>query len=330
MTTQHSTGRPAFDLFEGYAVSSVLAALQMTDLLSTLEVEGLSDEVIEDRDPDRAALLRASLNHLRQRDLIRYEAGRFTLSPYGTEVCADIGYLVWLVGGYGEPLRRLESFLGTGRPYGVDYVRDGKWVAGGAALLGGKDMVPHARKLLQEIEFSDILDLGCGNARFLINACREFDARGVGVDISTEACADAERAVAEAGLVGRIVITEADARALDEIEALSNTDLVVTFFLLHEILAQGMDVLVRYLTELRERLPRGAHLLAAEVEPPSDEADAPQRFTPEFTYVHAMMEQTLLSAAGWTEAFERGGFTIRRVQGNDMPGGLLLLARAGA
>jgi SAM-dependent methyltransferase len=324
---QVSTTRPAFDLFEGYAASSILAALQMADLLSALETDGISDDVVADRDPDRAALLRASLSYLRQRNLVRYESGRYTLTPYGAEVCVDKGYLVWLVGGYGEPLRRLDSFLGTGHRYGVDYVRDGKWVAGGAALLGGKDMVPHARKLLREIEFDSILDLGCGNARFLINACREFNARGVGIDISPEACADAERAVAEADMMDKIVITQADASALDEIDALAKTDLVVTFFLLHEILAHGSDVLHRYLADLRLRLPHGAHLLVAEVEPPSDHPTDPQRFTPEFTYVHALMRQTLLPATGWTQALESSGFTVRKIQPNQIPGGLLLLAQ---
>lgn len=323
-----STARPAFDLFEGYAASSILAALQMSGLLAVLESDGLTRAVVADRDPDRAALLRASLDYLRQRGLVGYDTDRYRLSPYGEQVCADKGYLVWLVGGYGEPLRRLDSFLGNGQRYGVDYVRDGKWVAGGAALLGGKDMVPYARELMHQFTFRRVLDLGCGNARFLINACREFGVSGVGVDISPEACADARQAVADAGLADRIEIAQTDASALAEIDALPRTDLVVTFFLLHEILAHGLDVLVEYLGDLRRRLPAGAHLLTAEVEPPVDQPDT-QRFTPEFTYVHALMRQTLLSADDWANALQDGGFTVQQVRGNDMPGGVLLLAQVG-
>ncbi|MFD0852805.1 hypothetical protein ACFQ07_11245, partial [Actinomadura adrarensis] len=52
--------RPAFELFEGYALASVLAALEMSELLSQLEGGGLSPAAIADRDDDEAALLAAS------------------------------------------------------------------------------------------------------------------------------------------------------------------------------------------------------------------------------------------------------------------------------
>jgi SAM-dependent methyltransferase len=325
--SETSTGRPAFTLFEGYAVSTVLASLEMDGLLDELADRGLSSTVIQQRDPDAAALLRATLRYLAQRGVVA--AGTddgFTLTEYGRAVVRDKGYLVWLVGGYGGALRHVGEMVAGGARYGTDYVRDGRWVAGGAALLGKVDVVPHAMRLLAGVDFRRVLDLGCGNARFLIAVCQRFGSDGVGVDLSPEACADAEKEVAAAGLSGRIQVVRGDAGDLDAVPDMHRLDLVVTFFLLHEILAQGRDRLVAYLRDLATRLPSGAHLLIAEVEPPSGGA-AEQRFTPEFTYVHALMRQVLLTRDGWSDALIEAGFEVSAAIYDDMPGGLLLLCR---
>ncbi|MDQ3761714.1 MAG: methyltransferase domain-containing protein [Actinomycetota bacterium] len=321
--------RLAFTLFEGYAVSSIVAFFEMSGLLTLLEADGIDEQIIIDRAPDEVALLRASLRYLAQRGILRECAGVFTLSPYGREVCRDKGYLVWLVGGYGEPLRRVDSFLAGIKRYGVDYVRDDKWVARGAALLGGKDVVPTAKNLLRQITFDRVLDLGCGNAHLLTSICQDFDACGVGIDISSEACADAKKLVARAGMADRVAIIQADAAEVDKIDELASINLVVAFFLLHEILAQGRETLARYLTKMARILPAGAYLLIAEVEPAADWPAHPEKFTPEFTYVHALMRQILLPAADWMDLLKNSGFTMRSVQRNDMPGGILMLAQTG-
>lgn len=322
---RNSSDRRAFDLFEGYAASSVLAAFEMAGLLSDLEEDGITAEAIARRDAEAAALLGASLRYLTERGLVQGWPERSVLTDYGRHVCQDKGYLVWLVGGYGEPLRRLDGFLAGGMRYGVDYNRDGRWVAGGAALLGRKDVVPHAMRLLETIAFDRVLDLGCGNARIMLAICNRFGAQGTGIDISPEACAEAHKAVRESGLDSRVSIVQGDAANLAAIPGLGETQLVVTFFLLHEILAQGRDTLVRYLTDLSARLPDAAHLLIAEVEPPTPSGQR-ERFTPEFTLVHALMGQTLLSADGWQETLAEGGFAVREVVRDDMPGGVLVLA----
>lgn len=260
--------REAFDLFEGYAASSLLASFEMAGLLADLEGDGLSLDALGGRGADAIKLAGDCLCYLDERGLVREESGRYQLTEYGRKVCADKGYLVWLVGGYGEPLRRLDAFLSGTKRYGDDYPRDGRWVANGAAMLGRNDVVPYAMRLLETVKFDHILDLGCGNARFLLAACSRFGTSGLGVDISPEACAEAEKAIQDAGCQDRVSVVEADADNLSAIPRLNETGLVVVMFLLHEILAQGRDHLVSYLRELAAGLPAGAYLLAAEVEPP--------------------------------------------------------------
>jgi 2-ketoarginine methyltransferase len=327
---QPADERPAFDLFEGFALSSVLAGLEMAGLLESLEDGGLPEAAVLDRPRPAAELLRASLAYLADRAVVENGGDTWRLTDYGRAVCPDKGYLVWLVGGYGGPLRHLGAMMDGTATYGTDYTRDGEWVAGGAAMLGRADVVPYALDLLGGINFRHMLDIGCGNARFLLLACKRFGATGVGVDLSPEACQLAEAAAEAAGMRDRVQIALGDAADLDKIPRLGETDLVVTFFLLHEILASGRDALVAYLADLCGRLPAGARLLAAEVEPPrtpeSGRVPAPQRFTPEFTYVHALMSQILYPAQEWERALIDGGFRMVATRSSGMPGGLVLLA----
>jgi SAM-dependent methyltransferase len=318
--------RPAFALFEGYAATAMIAGLEMAGLLAELEDGGIPADRPAELPGDRGPLLDAVLDYLGQRGIVGRDSGRWRLSARGREICRDKGYLVWLSGGYGAPLRHLDAFLTGAETYGRELSRDGRWVANGAAMLGGRDVVPVALELLTGASFERVLDLGCGNARLLLTVCRRFGAAGVGVDISPAACAEAERAVAAAGLADRVRIACGDVSDLDAVPLLAETQLVISFFLLHEILAQGRDVLLRYLGRLADRLPPRAQLLIAEVAPPGS---APtELFTPEFTFVHRLMRQHLIAEPDWREVLSAGGFRVRESVPVGLPGGILLLAES--
>ncbi len=308
-------------------VTSVLAALEMMGLLSQLETDGLNLDTISIQGEDARALIAAAFDYLLQRGLLIRGANGFELTPHGREICEDKGYLVWLSGGYGEPLRHLDSLLLGEARYGDTYVRDGRWIADGSALLGRRDVVPEAMELLSGVPFERVLDFGCGNARFLVSLCERFGCDGVGVDLSPAACKEAERTVAAASLESRIQIQLGDAADLESIQ-LEQTQLVVALFLLHEISSISRADLVKFLREIAARLPVDAHLLAAEVEPPSRRDSANVSFTPEFSFVHAIMRQTLLPEAAWREMLAEGGFSLERVVHPRQPGGLLMLARS--
>ena len=82
-----------------------------------------------------------------------------------------------------------------------------------------------------------------------------------------------------------------------------------------------------FLRRLAARLPDGSYLLAAEVQPPRSDEPVGERFTPEFTFVHAMMRQSLLLAEQWREALLDGGFPVEQIVELDQPGGVMILAR---
>lgn len=311
--------RPVFELFEGFALASVLASLDEAGLLAELEAGPTTGERAEDAD----RLLPAALRYLAQRELAEEQDGAFVLTERGRAVVKDKGYLVWLQGGYGHVLASLGDFVTGARRYGADVERAGRWVAEGSALIGRDDVAPYAVEVLSGIDFSRVVDLGCGNARFLIGAAERFGVSGVGVDLSPEACEDAEARIAAAGLTGTVTVRCGDAGDLDAIPELRDADLAVAHFLLHEIFEHGREALVGYLTKLGELMPSGGHMLVAEVQPASGAHD--ERWRPEFTLLHAIMRQELLDADGWHEAFTAAGWTRRTVRDLGLPGAILLL-----
>jgi SAM-dependent methyltransferase len=328
MTAVHAAveQRPVFELFEGFALASVLASLDESGLLSALE-EGRvgTGSPAPDGVADPDGLMPATLRYLAQRELVEERDGAFALTERGRAVVKDKGYLVWLQGGYGHVLAGLGDFVTGARRYGVDVERAGRWVAEGSALIGRDDVAPYAVEVLSGIEFKHVVDLGCGNARFLIGAAQRFGVTGLGVDLSPEACEDAQRRIAEAELAGSVVVRCGDAGDLDAIPELADADLAVAHFLLHEIFEHGRAALIDYLTKLGELMPHGAHMLVAEVQPASGAPD--ERWRPEFTLLHAIMRQELLDAEGWDEAFRAARWSRHEVRELGLPGAILLLYR---
>jgi SAM-dependent methyltransferase len=311
--------RPVFELFEGFALASVLSSLQRAGLLERLQAGPIPADAQEGED----GLPLATLRYLAQRGLAQEQGGQFELTPRGEAICREVGYLVWLQGGYGHVLADLGAFSTGELTYGTDVVRDGRWVADGSALIGKNDVAPYATDVLDQIEFSHVVDLGCGNARFLIAAAQRFGVTGFGIDLAPEACEDATTAIEQAGLTGRVSVRCGDAGDLDHIPELREADLTVAFFLLHEIFEHGREALIAYLKTLSATMPQGAHMLVAEVQPASGAPD--ERWRPEFTLLHAIMRQQLLTADGWHEAFTAAGWERREVRDLNLPGAILLL-----
>src|ERR1700754_1333488 len=136
----HDVARPVFDLFEGFALTSVLSSLERSGLLERLE----GGDVPADEGEGEDGLPLATLRYLAQRGIVVEANGMFSLSERGRAIARDKGYLVWLQGGYGHVLAALGDFSTGAQRYGSDVIRDGRWVADGSALIGRDDVAPHA------------------------------------------------------------------------------------------------------------------------------------------------------------------------------------------
>jgi SAM-dependent methyltransferase len=315
--------RYAYELIQGYVMCNVIAALDEAGLIPALLGEGLRADQLGSNE----FLSDATVGYLIDRGIIQPEGDGYRATPFGSELLRDSGYIFWVAGGFGFPFHRFGGLISGAETYGKEVSRDGRLVAVASAELGRGDLKPYVDDMLASIEFRRVADFGCGNARNLIGICRAAGTDGLGVDISPDAIAEARLELDREGLAGRIRLAEADASDAASIPGLETVDLVVGFFFMHEVLAKGYDEFVGYLRGIAGRLPAGAHVLAAEVTPPVRNRASQETFTPEFTLIHAMMGQGLLSEEEWCQAFREGGFAIERTLHPHIPGGLVLLAR---
>src|SRR5437762_3300207 len=65
-----------------------------------------------------------------------------------------------------------------------------------------------------------LLDLGCGSGQWLVRAATDRpDLHATGIDVDRDAVARGQRHIADAGLTGRVVLLEGDARTFASSQA---------------------------------------------------------------------------------------------------------------
>ena len=312
-----------FEIMQAHTTCAILSSLEEIGVATKLAADGICPADLGSNE----FLANAALPYLSQRSIVQKNGELYHLTSYGRELYDKRGYLTWLSGGYGEALHNFGELLTGQKEFGKDIERNVRWVAVGTALASQRDIRPHVEKILGEIDFTCVSDIGCGNAHLLIDVTREANCDGVGIDISSDACHEARQEVEKAGFADRIEIVQADGRDPQTLPDLEKVDLVMTFFFLHEVLEEGYETLVSYLTALNAKLPAGAYFLTAEIAPPETDPAANEQLTPEYSLTQALMKQTLMDETGWEKAFMESGFERPRVVYPDMPEARLYLAR---
>ena len=93
------------------------------------------------------------------------------------------------------------------------------------------DQAVQAMLKLADVKKTDVVyDLGCGDGRIVIAAARDFEARGVGIDIDPQRIAEAKENARKAGVEKSVRFEENDLFEADIHEAT-----VVTLFLLSDV-----------------------------------------------------------------------------------------------
>lgn len=346
-TTGPATPPAAATIFNGYVLAHALFALWELDLLGRLgDPDGLASATVTAAGPGAAALL----DPLVAAGLAARSDGGWHATPAGADVIGEVGFFVWSVGGYGRVFRH-GSGISSGRlSYGRDIRRDDAMVVTGSALAMRRHLAPQVQGIVAELRrgagLRQVLDIGCGNARFLIELCRRYpEFSGVGVDISAAACALAEENVRAAGLAGRIRVLRADFRDAAGSDSASGTaatpvsapasaaaedpgtGLVTSFFMLHDLMADA-ERTVRDLRTLRDRLPATARLLFADTvrREPGGDSELPI-FSLGFHLAHALMGVRLWSTKDYDEVFAAAGLVVERRVETSIPSTWLYLLR---
>jgi 2-ketoarginine methyltransferase len=288
----------------------VVIALFNVGLFDALRGEGTVDveAFAADRklDPD---VLRTLCDYLYALKILRKQKERYALDSRGRFLVDVLSGLFYSAHAYEDVLHSLEPLLRQELRYGRDLHRKDEFAARGSGAGGRLFTFPLVIDLIERQGHRTVLDLACGDATFLIDACRRNPAvTAYGVDIAPQALERGrERARAE-GLQNRIHLVAEDMFRAQSLAALiGRVDVVTSFYGFQEFLALGREKLLALLQAYREAFP-GVTFIVCEI--PRSSAEALRRRPGailEYHLLHSLTHQRLATREEWREIWRDAG-----------------------
>ncbi len=305
-------------LLRGHMMTRVVQTLLAAGVFDALRADGtMSAADFAARHHLDPHVLRSLCNYLVARKVLRQAdaPGSYALDADGVFLADNELLRGWLqlAHGYEEVLYALPDLLAGRRRYAQDDVhRDGELVAVGSGRASIGFFFPLTVETIRRAGCRRVLDIGCGDARFLRHLCARVPGiRAVGLDRSPEAVQAARERIAAENLTDRIEMICGDAFELDKYaEPLRGVDAATSFFVLHE-LCGGPDggPLKPFLETYRRALP-GVPLIAIEaIRPTVDEMRRRPGPAVEYTLLHDLSNQTTIGRGAWREVLGAAGFT---------------------
>lgn len=327
--TTPMTAMTSAELFNGYIGAHAFYALHELGVLRRWSdgVTAVAD-LAPAADPAR---LRALLEVMARLGFATVDDTEAELTAEGRELLAQQGFFTWCVGGHGDVWRHLAGLADGSLAFGAGVQRDTGRVALGCAEADRSLMRPVQDAVLAAVEFTGVVDIGSGDGSRLLDLCAaDSRRRGVGIDISADACALAARQRDERGLADRVEFQQADViELLRGDRTFPGVDLVVSIFMLHDLFASADDhpALMR---SLRRVFPDARHFLLADTarQDDAERRAAPPVFSLGFELAHAFMGVRLQQRTAYEDAFEAAGLKIARREPFGAPATWLYLLEA--
>lgn len=226
------------------------------------------------------------------------------------------------VGGYSIVLTELIPALRGKVKYGVDFERNGEYLAVGS-LLTGHGSHGWVLDYIATAGTKRLCDLGCGSAVVLTSFLEANPGlKGVGLDISEGFLAEARRRIKSMGLESRAELIKGDIAAPDTyIAKLGEVDAFNAMMVIHEFLAHGDAKVVEILKRMKAAFP-GKILIISEAIPYSEEEfhqlpweDRPHPASSQYAFHGLTWQGIPQKPEVWFKIFEKAGVTLEHFQG---------------
>ncbi|MFJ3255779.1 SAM-dependent methyltransferase [Streptomyces sp. NPDC086771] len=310
--------------FNGYVAGTVINALDRLGIWDRLAADPLLDLRVlaaETGPAVRERVLREIVRAAATCGWVRLQNNGDTalLTTAGQEIIRMRGYFTWGVGGYNEVFAQAHRIASGEAAFGTDVLRDEAMVALGSGQNDRSFMAGTLDSVLADVDFSVLADLGSGiSARVSRVVGERPGTRGLGLDISGPATELGHRTIAEAGLTDRVRAIRTDVldvchRAAHR-ETLAEVDTVMSFFLLHDLLADP-ETRPHTFTRLREAFPAARTFVLADtmLRPGSEDSQTLPVFSLGYELAHALMGVPLHTKETYEELFAGAGLIPRRV-----------------
>ena len=257
-------------------------------------------------------LLRALCEALYARKILTQHGENFGLDETGRLIVETNLGRGWmdLANGYEPVLNNLEPMLRKQASYGKEVVRDGEFVGVGSGLASVDFYFPMVAQLIAAGNRRKVLDIGCGDGKFLRYLCSTVPGlEGVGIDLSPAAVDAGRRMIAQEKLNNvRLFVGDAmDIKSLKQ--ETEGVDCAATFFVLHELCDNESNLrTLEFLRSFREALPGVPFHVVETIRPTAQEMRKRPGPAVEYFLFHDLSEQHPISREEWRKLYRSSGF----------------------
>lgn len=223
------------------------------------------------------------------------------------------GFFGWLIQGSGGLLIRAGQAARSAGMAGSSS-RDFAAIALAAGDVGRRFVDPVVFELLDEIQPTCLVDLGCGNGSRLIDLVGRYPHLStVGFEIDPAVVQTATNLVEGARLEDRVQINVGDVRRLEPSPEYLAIDTVTCFFLGHDF--WPAVECINTLELIRKTFPNAKTFLLGDtyVQTPDSPDRVPPVFVAGFNLVHSLLRKTVPSREDWHSVFPLSGWRCLRV-----------------
>ncbi len=310
MLRLQKTYRTGWDeMIRGYLETAIMHALLNTGLIDEMQKKLSVDvDAFASRENLDPAVLRPLCEAFYCLGMFERHAGEYALSEKARSIVEVMRGWLEVCYGYDEVFHSLGPLLRKEKVYGRDLYRRSDFVARGSGEMENLLVFPMANDIINASGYKRVLDLGCGDGTFLRTLCGlNPDVECFGIDLAPSAVEEGNRVLDEQGLRSRVHLMALDISKIDQ-AGLPAIDAATIFFVLHELLYFGEDVLLNFLKDFRRLFP-GAPLIAFEaVRPSAEDLRRHPGISVYYFLYHDLTQQKPVDADTWKALFRKAGF----------------------
>ncbi len=297
------------EMIRGYLETTTMHALLNVGLIGEMQKKPRVDLAgFAGREGLEMAVLEPLCEALYCLGMFERDGGGYGLSEKGRDIVAVMRGWLDVCYGYSEVFQSLEPLLRKERVYGRDLYRRPDFVARGSGEMEGLLFFPMVNDIIIANGYKRVLDLGCGDGTFLRTLCGlNPEVECYGIDLAPEAVEEGNRALRETGLQARVHLTALDISRIEQ-APLPAIDAATVFFVLHELLFFGEDVLLNFLRDFRRLFPGTPLIVCEAVRPPAEEMRKHPGISVYYFLYHDLTQQKPVDAGAWKVLFRAAGF----------------------
>ena len=305
---------------KGVAVGSLIQGFLATPTINALFEVGFFDALVTEKQVDiesfaaqrdlNLEVLTSLCDYLYALGFINGDGKTYSLSPKGQLIAGELRGTFTIARAYSPVINNIAPLLTGKSRFGVDVHKNIQLSAQGSGETGMMFMFPLVKDIIRRRGFKSVLDIGCGDATFLIDLCEANpDVTAYGLDLSAGAIEDGRRNIARHNLEDRIHLYVEDMFNVKSLAGqFEGIEAATSFFILHEFLRCGPSKVLDFLETFRQTFPNMSLILCDSIRHTRDQLRKRGGPLAEFQLSHDLTGQMTITREEWKSIFTDAGF----------------------